>query len=88
MQTVQLYIGSNNTTHKLEIEKIKQIMADNHEGFTIQRVTGYWLGKPEKTALVTVSDDRDKINTTVKQLKSELQQDAIALLQTNDMVFA
>lgn len=30
--TVEAYIGSNNHTHQLEMDKIKRVLARNHKG--------------------------------------------------------
>lgn len=76
--TVQIYIGSNNDTNKLETERIAAIVSSNHDGFTIYEALGYWLGKPEATAVVIVSDDKAKIEATISELKIALNQDAIA----------
>lgn len=78
MQNYTLYVGSNNKTNQLELAKIKRIVSGNHEGFTVYQATGYWLGKPEQTAVISISDDPAKVKATIQQLKTELHQDAIA----------
>jgi hypothetical protein len=88
MKTIELYIGSNNVTHELELDKIEKILANGHDGFTIQEAKGYWLGKPERTAVVTIAGDLDEILDTIDILKNELHQDAIAYRQVPSMVFA
>lgn len=77
--TMQLFIGSNNKTHKVERELLIQTLSKYHEGFTIQPATGYWMGAREDSVTVVISDEHDSIIETVKRLKQVLKQDAIAV---------
>jgi hypothetical protein len=86
--TFQLYIGSNNKTHQLELVKIRRIIAERHQGFTLYRATGYWIGKPEATAVVVIDDAKSKVLETIAILKAELSQDAIAYQQAAALKFA
>lgn len=88
MSTYQLYIGSSNTTGRLEIERIREVVAANHDGFTIFSARGYWQGKPESSAVVIVNDKPYKIQKTIQKLKSELKQDAIGYQLVPDIEFA
>jgi hypothetical protein len=79
MKTYKIYIGANNDTGRLELAKAKGIIAKMFEGFTVYQAKGYWLGKPEKTAIIEIcTSDKDKIDSLIKVLKVELKQDAIA----------
>lgn len=88
MKTFQLYIGSNNETHELELSKIEEICARRHQGFTVYPATGYWLGVKESRAVVAITDTQANINATIVELKAELSQDAIAWQSLPQMHFA
>lgn len=78
-QTLELFIGANNTTKQVELNKIKQVLSKYHEGFTINTAQiGYWLGTEEPSVSVLIHDDLHKIISTIKELKEVLHQDAIA----------
>lgn len=86
--TYNLYIGSNNQTKKLELNKIKSILNTRHQGYTIYPVTGAWNGEEEHTALVTIEDDTAKIMETMNILKTELNQEAIGYQQVPELQYA
>ena len=88
MQTFTIYIGSNNTTGKLELDKIREITARRHQGFTLYTATGYWLGSEEATAVLIIHDDPANIELTITTLKVELEQDAIGYQIAPTMQFA
>jgi len=76
----KLYIGSNNETKELEIQKIKEITGAVFEGFTFYEATGYWRGAEEKTAILEIeTDEEDKVNHLIEKLKKELNQEAVAV---------
>lgn len=86
-KTIELFVGSNNKTHKVERKKLEAVLARYHEGFTIQPAVGYWLGTREDSVTVVVSDEFDKILETIKKLKYELKQDAIAYHEVTPLEF-
>lgn len=77
METYTLYVGSNNETKQLELDRIRDIAAREHQGFTLYTATGYWLGSEEATAVLIIHDDPAKIRATIEALRVELHQDAI-----------
>jgi len=86
--TIEAYIGSNNHTHLLEMDKIKAVLARNHQGFTIKGVvTGFWRGQEEAAAVVLLSDEVEAIARTLRELKVELNQDTIATVRVSDMQY-
>lgn len=87
MKTVQLFIGSNNTTHKVEVDKVKKILNKYHKGWTMQNALGSWLGTEEDSIIVLVSDDMIKIAKTIAKLKNELHQDSVALQEVAPLEF-
>lgn len=83
-----LYIGSNNATHKVELAKIKKLTGSMFEGFTIIPATGYWQGKPEKSVIVQIEAmSKAQIMELAELLKIELKQDAIAMQQLPELKF-
>jgi len=58
-----------------------------HEGFTLQEAIGYWQGRAERSAIVTIDGEHKAIMVTVRELKKELGQDAIGLQPVAAMQF-
>jgi hypothetical protein len=87
-KTVELFIGSNNKTHKVERALLETTLSKYHDGFTIQPAVGYWQGAREDSVTVIISDDLDTILETIKRLKYVLKQDAIAWHEVSPLVFA
>nr|DAP00641.1 MAG TPA: hypothetical protein [Caudoviricetes sp.] len=84
--TIKAFIGSNNETKELEIDKIASTLSKNHEAFTLQYpVIGYWRGEAEQTAVLYLSDERSKVLNTLNELKEVLDQEAIAYQIENDL---
>lgn len=88
VETFTLYIGSNNTTKKLELKKIEAILSRRHDGFTISRAVGHWRGSKESTAVVSLAADRLAALASIADLKAELHQEAVAYQVAPEMVFA
>jgi hypothetical protein len=86
-KTIELFIGSNNKTHKVERDIIEEVMSKYHEGFTIQPAVGYWQGVREDSVTVVVSDDFETIKQTILKLKYALKQDAIAYHEVAELEF-
>jgi hypothetical protein len=81
-QTFRIFIGSDNQTGKLEKDRIKSLVNREFDGYTFLDAVGIWKGKEENTAIVEiVTEDKDKIDFLVRNLKADLNQEAI-LLQT------
>jgi hypothetical protein len=87
MYTVEMFIGQNNETQVLELETLKDVLNKRHDGYTIQVVTGAWRGSEEDTARVLLSDNKNKILDTIKQLKKLLNQEAIAFHEVTPLEF-
>lgn len=86
-KTLELFIGSNNTTHKVELSKLEATLSKYHTGFTIQPAVGYWAGAREDSVTVLISDDFATIIQTITVLKAVLQQDAIAYHEVTPLEF-
>ena len=87
IKTLELFIGANNKTHKVERHIIEQVMSKYHKGFTIQPAVGYWEGAREESVTVIVADDLETIIETIKKLKYALKQDAIAYHEVTPLEF-
>ena len=82
MNKIYLYIGSNNTTKKLEANEAKKIISQYFDGFTAYEVIGYWKGHEEKTLkveIITGNIEDPAIIKMVKELKLQLDQEAILI---------
>lgn len=87
METYNIFIGWNNKTHTLEVDKIERILNKYHEGYTIYFANGCWQGKKEKSCVVVLTDTKAKILNSLTMLKKELHQEAIGYQQTARMEF-
>lgn len=88
MQTFTIYVGSNNDTKELELDRINRMLAPRHQGYTLYTATGHWLGTEEDTAVIIIHDDPAAIHATIDALKTELDQDAIGYQVAPLMQFA
>lgn len=86
-KTLELFIGSNNKTGKVDRQLLESTLSKYHEGFTIQPAVGYWMGAREDSVVVTVSDDFETIIQTIQRLKQVLKQDAIAYHEVTPLEF-
>ena len=72
----RLYIGSNNTTHKVEKDKITIILNNYLDGYSIINTVGYWQGINEKSVIVEIINEEVK-KEVIQILKEDLQQYSI-----------
>ncbi len=84
----KIYIGSNNTTKKLEDKKAISIASKYFEGFTCQNANGFWKGLSEKTLIIEIeTEKKEKVIELAEELKTALYQEAIAVAQIGKMQF-
>lgn len=88
MKAFTLYVGANNRTGRLEMARIRSIVAARHEGFTLYPVTGYWHGVAERSAIVLINDDDAKVFETINLLKARLEREAVGYTVQQEMKFA
>ena len=79
MKYTKIYVGSNNVTKELEIEKIKEVMITAQQGYTIIEAMGIWKGEEEKTAIIEIYGNYNL--AIVGELKKELNQDSIMVVE-------
>ena len=84
----KIYVGSNNTTKKLEAKKAIAITGKYFEGFTCQNANGFWKGLSEKTLIIEIeTDNKKKVIELAEELKEALYQEAIAVAKIGKMQF-
>lgn len=87
MNKVFFYVGANNTTGELEIEKIEALVAAHFNEFTAYEVIGYWRRKKERSLKIEVITDESApaIARIAKELKEKLNQEAVGfeVVKTN-----
>jgi len=84
----RLYIGSNNTTHKLETEKAKKVVNRFFEGYTISKAEVLWKGQVEKSMMIDIETETlERITELSKELCKELEQQAVGVAQIGTMQF-
>jgi len=81
MQKVYYYIGHNNKTKELEIEKIEKLVSNHFDGFTASEVVGYWKGAKEQTLKIEVITDQNpvELERIGKELRDKLEQESVLM---------
>jgi hypothetical protein len=87
-RTATLYVGADNETGEIDLDRLSKIVGKRHEGFTIVPASGYWQGSPEPSALVIISGDGLDVLPTVKDIKSELDQESVGIAWSDPIYFA
>ena len=90
MYKINYFIGSNNDTKELELEKALSILSSYYEGMSVSEIVGYWQGVREKTAQVSIVCERvdyTTIKNVCKKLNNDLNQQAIMVevLESNTL---
>lgn len=90
MNTWALYIGADNDTGQINLERIKELVGKHHEGFTVIPGQGRWQGTDEPSAMVLITSDEYHPDAyeTAALLKSELHQQAIGVQRLPAIQFA
>ena len=78
MEYTRIYIGSNNDTKILELDKIQNILSTWLESYTIIQAMGVWKGTKENTAIVEIYGTYNL--GIIEILKRELKQDSILVV--------
>lgn len=81
-------IAENKTNHKSYAARVAEVLAQhNIDGFTIERVEGYWQGVPERSYKISVAVDNGAILDEVCELLRDMfQQDAVMLTSPDNSV--
>lgn len=70
----KIYVGSNNKTGVLEIEKIKEVLV-GLQGYTLTTGAGIWQGKEKNTAIIEIYGDYNRY--IIDDLKRICMQESI-----------
>ncbi len=81
----KLYIGSNNQTHKVDIDIITSFLNKKLEGYTYWLTTGYWIDRQdnnkvyvENSIIVEILADKPPLTESdIAELRTLLKQSAI-----------
>lgn len=78
----------NRDNHKLYPARVAEVLAQHKiDGFTIERVDGYWQGVPEKSYKISVAtDDGTELDRVCELLRDMFQQDAVMLTSPDNSV--
>lgn len=87
LKTLELFVGSNNTTLRVERDKLIRTLEKRHKGFTVLPARGHWEGMSEESVAVLIHDEVDTIMDTISDLKATLKQDAIAFHEVSPLEF-
>lgn len=78
---LRLFIGANNETGEVEVDKLVKLLDDTFSGYTVYETVGRWEGKNENSVIVEIEDERTEYDSMVEhmigRLKLELNQQAI-----------
>ena len=91
---LRFFIGANNETGEVEIDKVRELFDIEFAGYTITEAQGRWTGKNEKSIIVDVQPmgwivtrDMTRVEHLVEVLKEELKQESIGLQILPDITF-
>lgn len=77
----RLYIGSDNTTKTLAMDTILAVAGRFFQGFSVNRIIGYYNGGQEDTALLEIeTDDTAKVRELAINLRNTLNQDSVGMV--------
>ena len=78
---INLFIGSNNIAHEVEINKVEKILNAHILGYTLTTNKGYWKGDKEDSITIKIISDKPiKFFCDIAMiLKRELNQYAVLM---------
>jgi hypothetical protein len=81
-------IQQNRDNHKLYPSRVAEVLSQHKiDGFTIERVEGYWQGVPERSYKISVAvDDGTILDKVCELLRDMYQQDAVMLTYPDNSV--
>lgn len=81
-------IQQNRDNHKVYPARVAEVLQQHKiDGFTIERVEGYWQGIPEKSYKISVAlDDTSVVDSICTMLRDMFQQDAVMLTDDKNNV--
>lgn len=87
-EQVKYTIQQNRANHKVYPARVAEVLQQHKiDGFTIERVKGYWQGVPEKSYKISVAlDDASVVDSVCTMLRDMFQQDAVMLIDDKNNV--
>lgn len=85
--TVEIFVGSDNATHRVDRDALYAALDARHEGWTVTDAIGSWHGVREESVRVVLADEADRVHATVTALRDILHQEAVAYRQISDLIF-
>ena len=81
-------IQQNAEHHKVYAASVAEILSEhNVDGFTIERVEGYWQGVPETSYKISVAlEDDSELDIICEKLRDTYQQGAVMLTYPDNSV--
>lgn len=81
-------IQQNKANHKVYPARVAEILSEHKiDGFTIERVEGYWQGVPEKSYKISIAvDEGVELDKVCEMLRDMYQQDAVMLTSPDNSV--
>lgn len=78
----------NKLHHTVYAASVAEILQEHKiDGFTIERVDGYWQGVPERSYKISIAlEDDSELDTICEKLRDTYQQDAVMLTDSNNNV--
>ena len=78
----------NEDNHKHYSASVAEILSEHKiDGFTIERVGGYWQGVPERSYKISIAtDDEGVLDKVCEMLRDTFQQDAVMLTYPDNSV--
>jgi hypothetical protein len=86
-RTATLYVGADNETGEIDLDGLAKVVGRMHDGFTIVPARGYWRGNAEPSAMVIISGDGMSIAATIKDIKSEFDQESVGISWSDPIGF-
>jgi hypothetical protein len=73
---IHFHIGSSNTLHYVEKDKVYAVLNEYFKGYTVIDATGYYEGSPEASIIVEVVavEIREELLRIAEELRSRLDQ--------------
>lgn len=78
MGTYELFVGSNNATHTVDVDPLQNILSAHVDGYTMTRTLGCWQGTREQSVSVLLTIPKGELPTLLAEIRERLAQDAVA----------
>jgi hypothetical protein len=85
--TVEILVGADNETGKVDRDTLAKILDERHDGWTIRDGIGSWKGQREESVTVLLSDRRRRVLGTMARVRDALRQDAVAWHEVSPLRF-